>query len=126
SSAATINTRPDARGHFHVDSLSPGRYLVQVGVPALDSLDLTLPPTEVRIAGGETARADFALPSGARLRDVVCTGVKLPQGKGVIAGRGVDADTDTPLVGADVVASWPELSVDSATLKATTQRQIAV
>ena len=126
SSAATINTRPDARGHFHVDSLSPGRYLVQVGVPALDSLDLTLPPTEVRIAGGETARADFALPYGARLREVVCTGVKLGAGKGVIAGTVVDADSDGPLAGADIVASWPEISIDSATLKTSTQRQIAV
>ena len=126
TSGTTINARPDAHGHFLVDSLPAGRYLVQVGVPTLDSLELALPPSEVRIAGGETARADFALPFGARLRDVVCTGVKLPQGKGVIAGRVVDADTDTPLAGADVVASWPELSVDSATLKATTQRQIAV
>jgi hypothetical protein len=122
----TINARPDERGHFHVDSLPAGRYLVQVGVPTLDSLELALPPSEVRIAGGETARADFALPSGARLRDVVCTGVKLAQGKGVIAGRIVDADTERPIAGADVVASWPEISIDSATLETTTQRQIAV
>jgi len=126
SGGATINARPDARGYFHVDSLSPGRYLVQVGVPTLDSLELTLPPAEVRIAGGETARADFALPYGARLREAVCTGVKLAAGKGVIAGRVVDADSDGPLAGADIVASWPEISIDSATLKTTTQRQIAV
>jgi hypothetical protein len=126
TSGATINAHPDARGHFLVDSLPAGRYLVQVGVPTLDSLELALPPSEVRIAGGETARADFALPSGARLREVVCTGVKLSQGKGVIAGRVVDADIDAPLAGADIVASWPEISIDSATLKTTTQRQIAV
>jgi hypothetical protein len=122
----TINARPDAHGHFHVDSLAPGRYLVQVGVPTLDSLELALPPAEVRIVGGETAHADFTLPSGARLRDVVCTGVKLAEGKGVVAGRVADADTDQPLAGADVVASWNEITFDSATVKATTQRQIAV
>jgi len=126
TTGATINIHPDARGHFHVDSLSPGRYLMQVGVPTLDSLELTLPPAEVRIAGGETARADVALPYGARLREVVCTGVKLAQGKGVIAGRVVDADTDQPLAGANIVASWPEISFDSATLKTTTQRQVAL
>ena len=126
SSGPTINVRPDARGHFHVDSLPAGRYLLQLGVPTLDSLELALPPAEVRIAGGETARADFALPSGARLREVVCTGVKLPQGKGVIAGKVVDADTDAPLSGASIVASWPEISFDSATLKTTTQRRVAV
>ena len=124
--SATINVHPDARGYFHVDSLSPGRYLVQVGVPTLDSLELALPPSVVRIAGGETARADFALPYGARLREVVCTGVKLAQGKGVIAGKVIDADTDQPLTGANIVASWPEVSFDSAALKATTQRQVAV
>ena len=114
TNSATINVRPDARGHFHVDSLSPGRYLMQVGVPTLDSLELALPPAEVRIAGGETARADVALPTGARLREVVCTGVTLAEGKGVVAGRVADADTEQPLAGADVVASWLEISFDKA------------
>jgi hypothetical protein len=126
ASGATINARPDARGHFHVDSLPAGRYLVQVGVPTLDSLDLALQPAEVRIAGGETTRADFALPYGARLREAVCTGVKLAEGKGVVAGRVSDADTDQPLPGADVVASWNEVSFDKATLKAKSERQVAV
>jgi hypothetical protein len=126
ASGATINARPDAQGHFRVDSLLPGRYLVQVGVPTLDSLELALPPAEVRIAGGETARADFALPYGARLREVVCTGVKLAEGKGVVAGRAADADTEQPLVGADIVASWNEVSFDKEKLKAATERQVAV
>jgi len=123
---ATISARPDVHGQFHLDSLPAGRYLVQVGVPTLDSLELALPPHEVRIAGGETARAEFPLPSGARLRDAVCTGVKLADGKAVIAGRVSDADTDRPLADADVVASWTEISFDKATLKATTERRVAV
>lgn len=123
---AAITVRPDTRGHFHADSLPAGRYLVQVGVPTLDSLELTLPPSEVHIAGGATARADFALPYGARLRDAVCTGMKLADGKGVVAGQISDADTEKPIAGADVVASWNELSFDKATLQATTERRIAV
>ena len=60
--------------------------------------------------------ADFALPAGAALRDAVCRGVTFIVGKGVVAGRSVDADTDEPLPSARVVFSWREVIVDKATL----------
>src|SRR5215204_1717706 len=110
-SSPTINTRPDAQGQFHLDALQPGRYLVQVSSPTLDSLELSLPPEQVEIAAGKASRFDFTLPSGTRLGE----------GKVVVAGRALNADTDRPLPGADVVAAWVHNYIDKTTLKIVTQ-----
>ena len=124
--SVTYSATPDQRGRYHVDSLPAGRYLVQLSSATLDSLDVAIPPSEVKIDRGRTARADLQLPFGAGLRDAVCQGLNLARGKSAVAGRATDADTDQPLAGADVVASWSELSLDRTTLKSTTQRRVAV
>ena len=120
-SSPTINAHPDAEGQFRLESLQPGRYLVQVSSPTLDSLELSLPPEQVEIAAGKASRFDFTLPSGTRLRDAVCQGVRLGEGKIVVAGRAVNADTDRPIPGADVVAAWVHNYIDKTTLKIVTQ-----
>jgi hypothetical protein len=123
--AATLNPRPDERGRFRVDSIPAGRYLVQVGNAMLDSIDVALPTSEVQIRGGETARATFLLPSGARLRDAICQGVQLPSGKVVVAGRATNADTDGPLGGATVIAAWTALTFDSAHVRVVPEQRVA-
>ena len=120
-SSRTISIRPDAMGQFQLDSLPAGRYLVQVSSPTLDSLELSLPPQQLEIAPGRMARFDFTLPSGATLRDAVCQGLRLGQGKAVVAGRAMNADTDRPIPGADVVAAWVHNYIDKTTLKVVTQ-----
>ena len=115
--STTFNARPDGFGHYALDSLPAGRYLIQVSSPTLDSLELALPPKEVKIGAGETSHLDLALPFGTTLRDVVCTGLTLGAEKAVVAGRAIDADSDKPLVGADVVAAWTEVAMDKKTLK---------
>ena len=115
SSGATT----DARGRYHVDSLSAGRYMVEFASPLLDSLEITLPPREVSVTAGKATRADFALPSGQTLRLAACPGLALDKGTGAVVGRLSDADTDRPLAGAKVVVAWHDLSVDRQTMKPT-------
>src|SRR5215204_2751889 len=124
-SSPTINARPDADGQFRLDSLAPGRYLVQVSSPTLDSLELSLPPERIEIAAGKASRFDFTMPSGARLRDAVCQGLRLSEGKVVVAGRALNADTERPLPDADVVVAWIHNFIDRATLKIVTQKRQA-
>ena len=124
-SSPTINARPDDQGQYHLDSLQPGRYLVQVSSPTLDSLELSLPPQRVEIAAGKASRFDFTLPSGTTLRDAVCQGVRLAEGKVVVAGRALNADTDKPLPGAEVVVAWIHNYIDRTTLKIVTQKRQA-
>ena len=113
SSGATT----DARGRFRLDTLPVGRYMVEFSSPFLDSLEMIFPPREVVIAGGQTSRLEFAIPSGRTLRAAACPGVQLPEETGAMVGRVLDADTERPLPGASVVTSWTELTVDRATLR---------
>ena len=124
--STTITAPVDARGRYRVDSLPVGRYIVQISHPTLDSLEVTLPPGQLVIAAGATTRADFALPSGERLRTIVCPGVSLSSEKAVIAGRVVDAETESPLIGAHVIAAWTELSVDRKARQVVAQGKQAV
>jgi hypothetical protein len=109
----------DARGRYRIDSLAPGRYMVEFASPILDSLEITLPPREVSVIGGRATRADFALPSGRTLRLAACPGLTLDSETGAVVGRLSDADTDRPLVGAKVVVAWQDISVDRKTLTPT-------
>jgi len=93
----TVTAAVDASGRYRLDSLPAGRYLVQLSHPTLDSLDVTLPPGQLKIAPGKPSRSDFSLPSGERLRAMVCPGVSLGPEKAVIAGRVIDADTEAPI-----------------------------
>ena len=123
--SVALSASPDANGRYRIAPLPPGRYLVQVTAPVLDSLELAMPSREVRIGPGEAALADFALPFGGSLRDAVCAGLSLDKGKAVVAGRAVDADTDAPISGGDVVVSWSALAVDRTTLSASAQDHLA-
>ena len=120
-SSRTINVHPDAQGQYRLDALAPGRYLVQVSSPTLDSLDLSLPAQQIEVAPGKASRFDITLPSGTRLRDAICSGTRLGEGKVVVAGRAINADTDRPLAGADVVAAWVHNYIDKTTYKIVTQ-----
>ncbi|MDF2775427.1 MAG: TonB-dependent receptor plug [Geminicoccaceae bacterium] len=124
--STTVTARVDSSGRYRLDALSPGRYLVQVSHPTLDSLDVTLPPGEVVIMAGQWTRADFSLPSGDELRNVVCSGLSLGPEKAVIAGRVIEAETRRPLAGANVVAAWTELTADRRSKQIVSQGKQAV
>jgi hypothetical protein len=124
-SSHTITAHPDAQGRFRFDSLPPGRYLIQVAVPTLDSLEISLPAERVEIAEGKTTRFDAPLPSGAKLRDAVCHGLRLGEEKVAVAGHATNADTGEPLVGAQVAAAWVHNYIDRNTQAIVTQRRSA-
>jgi hypothetical protein len=106
----------DSRGRYQIDSLVPGRYMVEFDSQTLDSLEIILPPREVTVLAGRATRVDFALPSGRTLRMAACPGLTLPKETGAVVGRLLDADTEQPLAGAKVVVAWQDISVDRMTL----------
>lgn len=119
--ALSFGTKPDAKGHYQLDSLPAGRYMIQLDHEVLDSLELSLPATEVNIVAGQTAEVPFTLPSSIALRDAVCRGLTLERGTGAVVGRVVDADDEHPLANADVAISWKELAIDRKTLRSTAE-----
>ncbi|HKP14820.1 MAG TPA: carboxypeptidase-like regulatory domain-containing protein, partial [Gemmatimonadaceae bacterium] len=126
SASTTVTATVDSSGRYHLASLPPGRYMVQVSHPTLDSLEVTLPPGEVVIFARQSTRADYSLPTGEELRDIVCPGLSLGREKAVIAGRVIDAETRAPLAGTHVVAAWTELAVDGKTKQVVSQGKQAV
>src|SRR5688572_8151448 len=116
SAGATV----DARGRYRIDSLPAGRYMVEFASPFLDSLEVALPPREILVEAGRTARVNFAIPSGRTLRAGACPGVALAAGTGALIGRVLDADTEAPLAGARVAVAWHETAIDRTSLRAET------
>jgi hypothetical protein len=119
--ALSFGARPDDRGRYRLDSLPAGRYMIQLTHEMLDSLDLAMPTDEVNIVAGQTARAQFSLPTSIALRNAVCRGLTLATGTGAVAGRVANADTDRPLANADVAVSWTDMSVDRKTLRSSVE-----
>jgi hypothetical protein len=119
--ALAVSAKPDERGRYRLDSLPAGRYMIQLTHEMLDSLDLALPTDEVNIVAGQTARAQFSLPTSIALRNAVCRGLTLTTGTGAVAGRVANADTDVPLANADVAISWTDMSVDRKTLRSSVE-----
>jgi hypothetical protein len=117
----SYGAKPDERGHYRIDSLPVGRYMIQLTHASLDSLDLALPVNEVNIVAGETSRAQFSMPTSAALRNAVCRGLTIASGTGAVTGRVADADTDGPLANADVAISWSDITIDRKTLHPSTE-----
>jgi hypothetical protein len=112
-----FDAKPDAQGRYHFDSLPVGRYMIQLTHEALDSLELSLPSSEVFISAGQTTEVPFSLPTSLALRDAVCRGLTLSKETGAVTGHVLDADTDQPLANADVAISWTDLAFDRKTLR---------
>jgi hypothetical protein len=114
------NVTTDLAGHYHIDSLAAGRYVVGLESPLLDSLEVVQSPREAVVPPGGSATLDLALPSAAKLRSAVCrvaalpadSGAAPPADSGVIIGHVVDAETGDPLAGADVAMVWQDLHVE--------------
>ena len=117
----SFGARPDERGRYRLDSLPAGRYMIQLTHETLDSLDLALPTEQVDIVAGQTARAQFSLPTSIALRNAVCRGLTLATGTGAVAGHVANADTDLPLANADVAISWTEMNVDRKSLRSSVE-----
>jgi len=118
----SFGAKPDAKGHYQLDSLPAGRYMIQLSHQVLDSLGLALPAEELFVVAGKTVEVPFNLPSGADLREAVCRGLTTRRGTGAVFGRVVDADDEHPLANADVAITWTELAFDRKTLHASAEQ----
>ena len=100
-------------GAFRIDSLPPGKYVLEVTHPVLDSLGIRLISDSITVTEGQVKTVELAIPGTRTLIASVCTPAKLRFGPGVILGRVVDADTDKPAAGAEVSVAWSETEVNT-------------
>jgi hypothetical protein len=102
-------------GAFRIDSIPPGRYVLELTHPVLDSLGIRVLSDTIAVAEGEVKPVELAIPSAHTVTTTVCTPAKLRFGPGVILGRVLDADTQKPATGAEVSVAWTETEVSAVT-----------
>ena len=117
----------DYRGRFRLEEMQPGEYLAGFVHPALDSLGIeSVPLVTTRVTAGEESDVVLAVPSGATLARAHCGQYRGKDSVGVLVGYVVDADAGTPMVGAKVVVSWAEITIDRRGLHTDQRRAAAV
>ena len=119
----TRSVTTDVTGRFAFDSLPPGDYVVSLESALLDSLEVAPPQQTVALASGERKTVRLATPSGATMRSLVCPGIVLPPGTGVVLGQVQDARDERPLRGVGLFVGWSETTIDRITLRATSSAQ---
>ena len=107
-SGTTLAAVTGADGNYTIDSIPPGKYMVSVLAPRLDSLLLEPPTREAVLSAGDSKELDLALPTPRTLAAQLC-GEMMADTASIILGFVRDtADTKAP--GATVRAEWTTIS----------------
>jgi Carboxypeptidase regulatory-like domain/TonB-dependent Receptor Plug Domain len=101
----------DANGQFRIDSIPPGEYSLSLIHPLLDTLGVAISTRAVPFQAGNALAVELAVPSAETVLAMSCPAAWRRRGPSALVGKVLDADTDTPLVGAKVSLTWVELSL---------------
>jgi hypothetical protein len=100
-------------GSFAIDSVRPGKYVVSVVSPRLDSLLLDPPFREVELSAAKEKRVELALPTPRTLSTQLC-GEPMADSTAIVFG--IVRDTgDTRAPGANVRAEWTTVAPKGTT-----------
>jgi hypothetical protein len=105
----------DNKGHFQLQGLPEGKYLIVVDHEAIDSIGFHIPDITVEVAYLKTTIVSIATPSARTLRSVLCPDIADDRNSGVMLGT-VRAVDGSPLAHATVVFSWNDFEVDAPSL----------
>jgi hypothetical protein len=100
----------DSVGRFALVQVPNGHFMLGFFHPMLDSLGVEAPLREVFVDGGQSVRADLAIPSPARLRATICGKRPDSVAGGVVVGVVRDARNGAPASGVAVSGEWLEFS----------------
>jgi hypothetical protein len=101
----------DANGRFEIDSIPPGQHSLTLIHPLLDTLGISITTRAVPFQAGQTLAVEMAIPSAQTVLERSCPAAWRARGPSALVGKVLDADNDTPLVGAKVTLVWEELSL---------------
>jgi hypothetical protein len=101
----------DADGRFQIDSIPPGQHSLTLVHPLLDTLNVLIATRPVAMQAGSPLAVELAVPSATRVIEIHCAPAWRARGPSALVGRVLDADNDTPLVGAKVSLVWNQLSL---------------
>ena len=101
----------DANGRFQIDSIPPGPHSLTVTHPLLDTLNVSITTRAVEFPAGNSLAVEMAVPSATTVIAIHCPAAWRARGPSALVGKVLDADNDTPLVGAKVSLVWQQLSL---------------
>ena len=87
-----------ADGRYRLEAPAAGTYAVTFSHPALGPVSAAVAPRTVTAVAGQTARADLAVPSPARVAAALCPANTRRAHGGVVTGRVVGVGTDSVAV----------------------------
>jgi CheY-specific phosphatase CheX len=103
--------KTDANGQFKIDSVPAGNHSLSLMHPLLDTLGIGITTREIPFTAGNTLAVEMAIPSAQTVLERSCAAAWRARGPSALVGKVLDADTDTPLVGAKVSLVWYQLSL---------------
>ncbi len=106
-----LQATTDENGHFQIDSIPPGEHSLSLIHPLLDTLGVAINTRAVAFQAGNTLAVELAIPSAQTVLEMSCPAAWRRRGPSALVGKVLDADNDTPLVGAKVSLTWVELSL---------------
>ncbi|HEX9216053.1 MAG TPA: carboxypeptidase regulatory-like domain-containing protein [Gemmatimonadales bacterium] len=103
--STNLMARSDAAGHFALTALAPGRYVLTVYHPILDSAGLSVPPVVVDVVAGDSNTVALATPSPAQAHHLLCPRDPL-RSTGGLVGVVHNAADGRPMAAATISAHW--------------------
>ena len=108
-------TFTDSLGRFRIDSIPPGEYQVALFDPLLDTLSLGVVSARTRFAAGDTVEMVLAVPSQLAIVTAKCGPARGPEEDRALFGQVLDAATEQPVAGAQVMLNWTDLTISERT-----------
>jgi hypothetical protein len=102
--------RSDAAGKFVLSAVPPGRYLLTLYHPILDSAGLSVPPVMVDVTSDDSTDVRLATPSPAQAHHLLCPRDPLRR-VGSIVAVVRNATDDKPLPAVNISAHWTTYDV---------------
>ncbi len=110
--------RSDGAGNFVLSAVPPGRYLLTLYHPILDSAGLSVPPVMVDVTSDNTTDVTLATPSPAQAHHLLCRSDPI-QRVGAILAVIRNASDDKPLGSVTISAHWTTYDIGESSVRAT-------
>lgn len=113
----------DSLGRFRIDSISAGTYSLRLSHPLLDTLGLSVVTRPIELKQGDPTYFVLSIPSPTTIVGRKCSPTERKLGDAALAGVVLDADTEMPSVGTEVIVAWMDYVVGTKSIEKTPQRR---
>ena len=116
-------TVTDSIGRFRLDSVAAGSHTLRFAHAITDSLGISLVTRPFEIENGGAVSIVLAIPSPRTITGLKCSAEQRKLGAAALIGFVMDADTEMPSNGAEVVVAWMDLDVGTKSIVSKPERR---